>query len=291
MGSRARLFCRPNGRLPHSDPRQGFLTKASNQRRLKPWTRQHIVLKIPVPRLAHFGFTGHAKIAFVATGMLADFRSTFSITFMITVSLIEDDSSFSILVTRALSVARRIEVISTHPNAEEALRELPRLRPDVVLMDIKLPGMNGIECLRRLMMLSPPLLCHVLMLTEYENSELVFEALKVGASGYLLKDGISASELSRQIKDVAAGGAVMSPSIAQKVIRHFQTPGPSLSALSKREMEVLADLSDGLMYKEIGAKRNIALNTVRRHVGSIYSKLHVASRAHATRQYLDRATE
>src|SRR5882724_7831015 len=107
--------------------------------------------------------------------------------FMNTVSLVEDDASFSLLLTRALSRIKNIDVISVHSNAEEALRELPRRKPDVVLMDIKLPGMNGIECLRQLRKLSPSLLCHVLVLTEHEDSDLVFEALKAGASGYLMK--------------------------------------------------------------------------------------------------------
>src|SRR6266542_1577940 len=138
-----------------------------------------------------------------------------------TVSLVEDDTSFSLLLTRALSRSKSIEIISVHSNAEEALRQLPRRNPDVVLMDIKLPGMNGIECLRRLRDLSPAVLCHVLVLTEHEDSGLVFEALKAGASGYLLKDRISVRELSAALGDVAAGGAVMSPNIARKVMNYF----------------------------------------------------------------------
>ena len=207
---------------------------------------------------------------------------------MITVSLVEDDSSFALLLRKALSKIKSIEIVSVHSNAENALRELPRRKPDVVLMDIKLPGMSGIDCLRRLKLINPPLLCHVLILTEYEDSDLVFEALKAGASGYLLKDCTSVRELSTAIKDVHSGGAVMSPNIARKVIRHFHAPTRSLSGLTQREMEVLACISDGLMYKEVASKLGIALNTVRRHIGALYGKLHVQSRAHAARQYLHR---
>jgi len=211
---------------------------------------------------------------------------------MTTVSLVEDDTSFSLLLTRALSRSKSIEIISVHPNAEEALRALPRRKPDVVLMDIKLPGMNGIECLRQSRNLSPALLCHVLMLTEYDDSDLVFEALKAGASGYLLKDRTSVRELSTAIKIVCSGGAVMSPNIARKVIVHFQSHAScGLEALSTREMEVLAHLADGLMYKQIAGMLYIAENMVRRHVSAIYSKLHVQCRAHAARHYFNRPAQ
>src|SRR6266511_1094118 len=205
---------------------------------------------------------------------------------MPTLSLVEDDANFGVLLARALSKAKKIKLISIHSSAEEALREIPRRKPDVVLMDIKLPRMNGIECLKRLKQIKPALLCHVLMLTEYEDSELVFESLKAGASGSLLKNRVS--ELAVAIKDVTAGGAVMSPVIARKVIRFFQVSPTTLSALSKRELEVLADLSGGLMIKEIAAKLSISENTVRRHVVSIYGKLHVHSRMDAARHFFQR---
>ena len=207
---------------------------------------------------------------------------------MTTVSLVEDDTSFSLLLTRALSRSKSIEIIGVHSSAEEALRELPRRKPDVILMDIKLPGMNGIECLQQLRKLSPALLCHVLVLTEHEDSDLVFEALKAGASGYLLKDRTSVRELSNAIKIVRSGGAVMSPNIARTVMRSFEEPTAPASALSRREREVLSWLSQGLMYKEIADKLGISLDIVRKHLGSIYRKLHVRSRTDAVRHYLQR---
>jgi len=201
---------------------------------------------------------------------------------------VEDDSSFCDLLKHALSKVKSIELVSIHDNAEDALREIPQLKPDVVLMDNKLPGMNGVECLRRLKKVSPPLLCHVLMLTEYEGSDLVFEALKAGASGYLLKGRISAREISVAIKEVAAGAGVMSPNIAGKVIRYFHAPPTKTGVLTKREGELLADLSEGMTYKEIAAKRAISVDTVRSHLGSIYRKLHARSRTDAVRHYFQR---
>ena len=205
--------------------------------------------------------------------------------FMTTVSIVEDDSSFCFLLTRSLSTHKTIRILSAHSDAEDALKSLPSLRPDVVLMDIKLPGINGIECLRQLKQIKPPLPTQVLMLTQYEDSELVFESLKAGASGYLSKDRVSIRELAVAIKTVMAGGGVMSPGIARKVIQSFATPA-SFETLSTRELEVLRHLSEGLMYKEIAPKLDISLNTVRTHVGAIYRKLHVQSRMDATRNYL-----
>jgi DNA-binding NarL/FixJ family response regulator len=207
---------------------------------------------------------------------------------MTTVALVEDDSPFAWLLTQALQKCKKIEIVGTYETGEEALREIPRRPVDMILMDIKLPGMNGIECLRKLRGLNPTLVSHVLILTEHEDGNLVFEALKAGASGYLLKDRISPRQLSEAISDVAKGGAVMSPNIARKVIQHFQAPAPSLGALSKREIEVLAKLSDGFMYKEIASKLSISMDTVRSHVTAIYSKLHVHSRIHAARRYHQR---
>ena len=207
---------------------------------------------------------------------------------MTTVSLVEDDTSFSLLLTRALSRCKSIEILSVHSNAEEALREIPRRKPDVILMNIKLPAMSGIDCLRRLKRIKPPLLCHVLMLTEHEDSDLVFEALQAGASGYLSKDRISPRELVIAIRDVMRGGAVMTPNIARTVMRYFEKPTAPVSSLSSRERVVLSWLSQGLMYKAIGAKLAISLDTVRKHLGSIYRKLHVHSRTDAVRHYLRR---
>jgi DNA-binding NarL/FixJ family response regulator len=148
--------------------------------------------------------------------------------------------------------------------------------------------MSGIDCLRRLKRINPPLLCHVLMLTDHEDSDLVFESLQAGASGYLSKDRISVRELAVAIRDVMGSGAVMTPNIARTVMRYFEEPTARASGLSSREREVLSSLSQGLMYKEIADKLGIPLDTVRKHLGSIYRKLHVRSRSDAMRHYLQR---
>jgi DNA-binding NarL/FixJ family response regulator len=207
---------------------------------------------------------------------------------MIDVFIVEDDEPFSALLSRELSKTKKIRIVGCSPTAEQAIREIPRLNPGLVILDIKLPGMNGIECLRRLKEPVALSRAKVLMLTGNEDSQLIFEALKAGANGYLSKDHISGKELSVAIRDVAAGGGVMSPSIARKVIQFFQAPATTVSKLSKREMEVLANLSEGLTSKEIADKLSISENTVHKHLASIYTKLHVRSRTEAVRHYLQR---
>ena len=207
---------------------------------------------------------------------------------MISISIVEDDIDFCELLVRALSKGENIRIASRHASAEEALKEIPLRCPDVVLMDIKLPGMSGIECLRRLRGSHPSLRSRVLILTEYEDSDLVFEALKAGARGYLLKDKVLLKDLWVMIQDVSVGGAPMSPSIACKVVRYFEQSAERSNltgGLSVREGEILDILSHGLMYKEIADRLNISLDTVKKHVGAIYKKLHVHTRTEATWHY------
>jgi len=204
---------------------------------------------------------------------------------MTTVSLVEDDPLFTELVTRALRRSKTIGIASIHVTAEEALSEIPWRKPDVILMDIKLPGMDGIECLRRLRHVCPAPTLRAVVLTEHEDSDLVFESFKAGARGYLLKDHISLPELSSTIKAVAADGGVMSPGIARKVLRHFEQLPGAADTLSEREGQVLYWLAHGLMYKEIADRLQIGLNTVRKHTGAIYTKLQVRSRTEAARHY------
>ena len=156
----------------------------------------------------------------------------------ITVSIVEDNDQLRGTLARLLDRAEGFRCLSQHPNAEEALEALPPLRPEVVLMDINLPGMNGVECVRRLKQLAPPTL--IVMLTAYEDTENIFNALASGASGYLLKRTPRA-ELLDSIREVHRGGSPMTAHIARLVVQSFQK-GPATSApaelLSGREKEV-----------------------------------------------------
>ena len=165
---------------------------------------------------------------------------------------------------------------------------IPRERPDVVLMDIQLPGLSGIDCVRTLKASVPEV--QFLMLTVYEDSEQIFQSLQAGASGYLLKRTASA-QLLEGIRDVHAGGSPMNSHIARKVVQFFnqrQKAAPELESLTVREKEVLELLARGQMYKEIATKLGITLDTVRKHLQSTYQKLHVHSRTEAVVKFLQR---
>lgn len=206
----------------------------------------------------------------------------------INVGIVEDDAdlreSFAILVGGSAGLA----CVGAFESAEAALAALPELRPDVVLMDINLPGLNGIECTRRLKQALPAV--NVVMLTTFDDSTKVFEALKAGASGYLLKRS-SDAEILEAVSSVSAGGAPMSGTIARKVVDYFadRRPAPVADALSTRERQVLDALSEGQQYKEIADGLGVSINTVRSHIKNIYEKLHVSTRQDAVNK-LRRAT-
>jgi DNA-binding NarL/FixJ family response regulator len=179
--------------------------------------------------------------------------------------------------------------LSEHPTAESALRELPKLFPEVVLMDINLPGINGVECVRRLKVVLPD--TQIVMLTVYNKIENIFEALTAGATGYLLKH-TPPDELLEAIRDVHGGGSPMNSSIARKIVQTFQKSAHSrneTAVLSPRESEVLALLAKGYLYKEISDRIGISFATVRTHVRHIYEKLHVRSRTEAVAKHLGQA--
>jgi DNA-binding NarL/FixJ family response regulator len=178
--------------------------------------------------------------------------------------------------------------VSNYGTAEAALAGLPDDRPDVVLMDINLPGINGVECVRRIKQLLPETLS--LMLTAYEDTENIFNALAAGASGYLLKRAPRA-ELLEAIREVRNGGSPMTPHIARLVVQSFQKAAPSAPAtenLSTREQEVLDCLSQGFLYKEIAEKLGISYETVHTYIRRIYEKLQVRTRTEAVAKFLKR---
>jgi DNA-binding NarL/FixJ family response regulator len=204
----------------------------------------------------------------------------------IKVSIVEDNRGTRESLAELLGRAPGLQCVGTHANAEQALRGIPAESPDVVLMDINLPGMSGIECVARLKARVPN--ARVLMLTTYEESDLIFDSLRSGASGYLLKN-MPPAELIQAVEQVHAGGAPMSMQIARKVVAHFQQirqPSSEMEKLTKREQEILALLARGYLYKEIADVLNISLSTVRAHLHTVYEKLHVQSRTQAVVKYL-----
>jgi DNA-binding NarL/FixJ family response regulator len=208
---------------------------------------------------------------------------------MYKVCLVEDDPASRELLVLATQDCRKLKLVSAYETGKKALKELPKIKPDVILMDIKLPGMNGIECLVALRKLSPLSKSRVLMLTEHEDADLIFDALKAGADGYLIKRDTSGKALQAAILEVMAGGGPMSQSIARKVIGYFQTPKQGhlaidnrqaqfATGLSARQHEVLKLATQGLTYKEMASQLNVSLDAVRKHLQGIYKKLHVHSR-------------
>ena len=188
-----------------------------------------------------------------------------------------------------LRTAPDIKCVAAFASGEEALKKIPLQDPDVVLMDIRLPGMSGIQCVTELKKMDPTL--QIIMVTIYEDSERIFKALKAGASGYLVKSS-PPSQLLDSVRDVFGGGAPMSSHIARKVVRHFHLLGPApLEAenLSPREHQVLGLLASGFIYKEIGDQLDIGVETVRTYVKNICQKMHVRNRLEAVAKHRSEA--
>lgn len=205
---------------------------------------------------------------------------------MIRVSLIEDDSPTRDALEILLKGTPGFQFVSAHANAPEAFSRMPLAKVDVALLDIGLPGVNGIECLRGLKQKKPDL--RVIMFTVHEEADALFEALKAGANGYILKRTPPA-EILGAIQEVVDGGAPMTPSIARKVLQHFHGMTPAkgkIEDLTTRENEVLHNLSLGYTYKEIASALHISPETVRNHLRHIYEKLHVHSRTEALMAYV-----
>ena len=206
----------------------------------------------------------------------------------ITVSIVEDSEPVRNTLTRLIDRAEGFKCLSQHANAEAALEVLPQEKPDVVLMDINLPGINGVECVRRLKQIAPEI--QVIMLTVYEDTENIFNALMAGATGYMLKRTPRA-ELLAAIKDVHRGGSPMTTHIARKVVQSLQhrpveAPQQPTENLSPREQEVLDCLAKGFLYKEIADKLGISYETVHTYIRRIYEKLQVRTRTEAVAKFL-----
>ena len=209
-----------------------------------------------------------------------------------TISIVEDNDKLRGTLAKVLDRAEGFKCVSNYANAEDALEDLPKIKPNVVLMDINLPGMNGVECVRKLKGLIPE--TQVMMLTVYEYTDNIFNALAAGASGYMLKR-TPTKELIEAIHEVLRGGSPMTTHIARKVVLSFQKSAATaaktadeLSELSEREQQVLDLLAQGLIYKEIAEKLAISYETVHTYIRRIYEKLQVRTRTEAVAKFLQR---
>jgi DNA-binding NarL/FixJ family response regulator len=201
----------------------------------------------------------------------------------ITLAIVEDLYEVREGLKNFLALSPDFKVLDTFKTAEEAVEDIPRLLPDIVIMDINLPGMSGIDCIR--LIKKKNISTQFMMFTVYENDEKVFEALKAGASGYLLKN-TGLIHIIESLKELYEGGSPMSANIARKLVNNFQETShdeipENMTLLSIRENETLQLLSKGLLYKEIAEQLGISTSTVRQHIHRIYEKLHVQNRTEA----------
>jgi DNA-binding NarL/FixJ family response regulator len=199
----------------------------------------------------------------------------------ISVAIVEDDSSARKIFVSWINRAEGFRCVGEYGDAESALEALPSLRPNVVLTDINLPGLNGVECVRRTKPVLPE--TQFVMLTVYEDADHIFQALAAGASGYLLKQ-VPRAQLLDALRDVNKGGSPMTSKIARKVVQAFHGPhsaSAELAELSPREQELLDLLARGFLYKEIAEAMKISVGTVNTYIRRIYEKLHVRSRSQA----------
>jgi DNA-binding NarL/FixJ family response regulator len=206
----------------------------------------------------------------------------------ISVSIVEDDSEVRDSLAKLINSSPGYRCVSAHASAEDALKDIPGVKPDVTLMDINLSGLNGVECVRRLKPILPA--TQIIMLTVYQNTEHIFNALAAGATGYLLKQTPPA-ELLTAIREVRDGGSPMSSHIARKIVQSFQQPAPvarDAETLSPREAQVLDLLAKGFLYKEIADTMKVTYATVHTHIRHIYEKLHVRSRTEAVAKHLSK---
>lgn len=199
----------------------------------------------------------------------------------ITVAIVEDDAGMRSSLEEIIHGEPGLTCVAAFPDGESAVSGLPALRPDVVLMDINLPGISGVECVTRLA--SKLTGSHIIMLTVYDDTDAIFQSLSAGAGGYLLKP-VRKAQLLNAIREILAGGAPMSSNIARCVVQAFQKPPekPSeITQLSPREREILDLLAQGLLLKEIAGHFSVSHTTIQTHIGRIYKKLQVHSRSQA----------
>ena len=199
---------------------------------------------------------------------------------MINVCIVEDMEEIRNGIAAIINMTDGFKVLQTFANAEDALPQLGLLQPDIVVMDINLPGMSGIECIHRLHEKNRSV--QFMMFTIYENSDTVFEALKAGATGYILKNS-SPAKIIESLRELHQGGSPMNPEIAKKLVKRFQkqTFSENEYHLTPKEQKILELMSKGYLYKEIAGELNNTVNTIKQHIRHIYEKLHVQNKAEA----------
>lgn len=210
---------------------------------------------------------------------------------MTKIAIVEDNRVIRESLMEFVQTDPECECVYLCATAEEALREIPKRLPDIVLMDIQLPDISGIECTAQLKQSIPSV--QIIMVTVYEDTERIFKALRAGACGYLLKR-CTPEELVQAIREVRQGGAPMSREIARKVIASFQEPATNVNeveGLSPREREILELLAAGFPNKQIAARLGLTDGTVRWHLRHVYNKLHVRSRMEAALKFLSTKSE
>ena len=204
---------------------------------------------------------------------------------MITISIVEDHDQFRNTLEIIIRGQNDLALVNSYSNAEKAMQDLPENPPDIVIVDITLPGMKGTELIVKLKAIMPQ--TQFMVCSIHDDNDTIFEALKSGASGYILKVPVTAEDILRAIHDLYNGGSPMSPFIARKVINSFQKPtiNEVHSLLSLREKDVLELLSKGLLYKEIAEELGVGTETVKKHLKNIYPKLHVQNKIEAVNKF------
>jgi DNA-binding NarL/FixJ family response regulator len=202
----------------------------------------------------------------------------------ILVGIVEDNYEYAKSTAHMLQLSPDISIVGVWQDAGSALRDIPQLSPDIMLVDVQLPDISGIECIRRISAISPGIQC--LVVSNCDDDDNVFEALKAGAWGYLLKG--QHEDLIRNIRDLRAGGAPVSQAVARKLVRYFNrrpVSCPDALLLTKREQEIITLLAEGKMYKEVSMKLGIAMETTKKHIRNIYEKLDVQNRMEAVNKW------
>ena len=207
---------------------------------------------------------------------------------MIRTSIVEDDPTIRETLRSLFSFEEGFELFTAHSTAEDALVRLGGTCPEVVVMDINLPGASGIDCVRQLSQRCKR--TQFLMYTVHDDDHRVFEALKAGANGYILKSS-TPDEILQAVRELHAGGSPMSAHVARRVVAHLrpqQAGGVSGAGLTEREQQILSLLAEGLLYKEIGERLGITVGTIKQHIHRMYEKLHVQNRTEAVNRFYGR---